>query len=126
MECSNVGGSIAKESNRYPTIISVLVCEAGAYCDGDTRSDYSVCPKHPKVEITYMHGSTLAFAVTGGFTHEFCHHALKVTAFSHQVSVSAMGRANLIIVVQRYTHSRCHRFFTYIQVQKARQFGFFC
>ena len=91
MERSDVGGSVAKENNRYSTIISIFVCEAGAYCDGDTSSDYSVCPKHSEVEITYMHGSTLAFAVTGGFTHEFCHHAFKVTALGHQVSMSSMG-----------------------------------
>jgi hypothetical protein len=69
-----------------------------------------------------MHGTPFAFAIARGFTHELGHHAIEITTFGHQMTMTAMGRSDVIVVVQRSTKARGNRFFTYIEVEEAREF----
>ena len=99
VEGTDVGGPVAEEDDRHPSIAAIGVGEARTDGDRNTPADDAVRPQHVQVEVADVHRPALAVAVAGGLTHQLGHHAPQVTPLGHQVPVPAMGGGDLVVRV---------------------------
>jgi hypothetical protein len=109
VEWPRVGGSVAEERDRHSALPIHLCCEPSAGDDRHAAGDDPVRTKHADAEIGNVHGAALTLAVAGLTAIELGHHALEVGTLGDAVAVAAMGRDDLVALLQggAYTHSDC-------------------
>ena len=99
-----------------PSAIIVGKCRP----DRDRRSgsDDAVGAEHAERGVADVHRATLALAIAGGLAHQFGHHLVEVTAFGHQMTVSAVSRRDVVVVVQCSAHASSDGFLSHIEMKK--------
>src|SRR5262249_62256047 len=79
----------------------------------------AVGSQHADFEIGNVHGPTLTLAIAGLAAVKLGHHALEVGTLGDAVSVPAVGRDDLVTLLERCAHPHRHRLLPDVAVHDA-------
>src|SRR5665647_196619 len=96
MEIASVCCTIPKETYNNFSLFLYLTGETGACSYIYASTNYPVCSKVTCCNISYMHRSTLTFAVACFFTQQFRHHNVNICTLCNTMAMASVCRSCLL------------------------------
>src|SRR5262249_58515649 len=114
-----MGTTRHKEETTAPALAAPRAGRPTPRQNRDAPRHNPVGTQHADFEIGNVHGPTLALAIAGLAAVKLGHHALEIGTLGDAVSVPAVGRDDLITLLERCTHPNRHRLLADVAVHDA-------
>ena len=119
VEGALIGRSVAEEADANLIGSPVAGGKACAYRDVVTGTHDTVGTQNALVGVGDVHGAALALAVAGFLAKQLRHHELQVAALGYDMTMTAMGAGDIIVIPQAGAHTGGDSFFAKVQMNKS-------
>jgi len=124
MEDALVGGAVAHHRDDHVGFPGLLECERGARRDGQPAARDAVRAEKADLERGHVLRAAAPARVSRLAAEDLRHDPSRLAAFGEEVSVTAVGAAEVVLRLERSDDAHGHRFLSDAQVTRPRHLTF--